>query len=159
MKNVSAVLWATFWVSVGIVLFLLFQDKLAPNSLSNVGSGKTVVLQRGLDGHYRAEGKINDLKVTFLIDTGATETSISADLAKKINAPVQGHIRIATANGDAVAQLTKLTSLSLGGIQRTNISALISPNLDSGMVLLGMNFLDKLKIEMENGVMTILDVQ
>jgi aspartyl protease family protein len=129
-----------------------------PNNIQQVGSGKTIMLQRGLDRHYRAEGKINDLKVTFLIDTGATETSISADLAKKIHAPIQGHIRIATANGDAVAQLTRLTSISLGGIERNDIPALISPGMDADMVLLGMNFLDKLKIEMENGVMTISEI-
>ena len=68
------------WVALLVVLTLFFQDKLLdrvnPNRDVQSSRGEDgrieVVLERNRMGHYVADGSINGVSVTFLLDTGAT---------------------------------------------------------------------------------------
>ena len=115
------------------------------------------MLQRGMDGHYRAEALINGVKVDVLVDTGATGMAISQKMADKLGLKSHSAIRTSTANGDSVAYMTRLESVKLGGVEAKDIAATIAPGLD-GDVLLGMSFLSRMDVRLYKGTMTIKQV-
>jgi len=94
--------------SLGLVALTIFfdgvlQSQSNPNNepeFNETDNGiKEVVLQRNRQGHYVANGTINGVPVTFLLDTGATDVAIPAAIARKAGLN-QGYIsQAATANG------------------------------------------------------------
>ena len=146
--------WLVLWLALGGGLYLFFEAKLNPNSLEKVGTGKEVKLKRDPNGHYRAEALIDGVKTTVLVDTGADDVSISQDLANRLGIRSHSAIRTQTANGDTVGYSTRLDSVKLGGIEVTNVAALIVPNLGTD-ALLGMSFLNRMDVRLYQGTMTI----
>jgi len=110
-----------------------------------------------MSGHYRAEAIINGVKVDVLVDTGATSVAISQHLANKLGIQSNVAVRTQTANGEIVAYMTRLESVKLGGIETTNVAAIITPSLEGDM-LLGMSFLSRMDVRLHKGAMTIRSV-
>lgn len=146
------------WLALAGVIVYLMDDLLNPNKSAALGEADTVVLQRGLDGHYRAEALINGHKVDVLVDTGATGVAISAQLADKLGLQSRTAVRTATANGESIAYMTRLSTVKLGGIEAKNVAALIAPGLEDD-VLLGMSFLSRMDVRLYQGTMTIKQVE
>ncbi len=142
------------WICVAAAIYYLADNVQNPNKLHALGSSEEVVLKRGLDGHYRAEALINDVKVNVLVDTGATGVAISQSVADSLNLKSITAVRTATANGDTVSYMVRLKSIKLGGIEAQNVSAMITPGL-KGDVLLGMSFLGRMDVRLYKGKMTI----
>ncbi|MDD2915514.1 MAG: retropepsin-like aspartic protease [Gallionella sp.] len=153
-KSISA---AIIWLVLSGALFYLMDSFVHPNKTAKLGTGKTVVLQRGLDSHYRTEAFINGIKVNMLVDTGATDVAISRKLADKLGLKSVSAIRTTTANGDTVAYMARLDKVKLGGIEARDVAALITPNLE-GDVLLGMSFMNRMDVHLYQGTMTITQV-
>jgi aspartyl protease family protein len=111
------------------------------------------------DGHYWVRARINGVRASFLVDTGATLTAVSAPLAQKAGLePRDGGIPvlIETANGTASTQLTTIDRLAFGNIQAGGLDAVIAPNLGNTNVL-GMNLLSRLAgWRVENGVLILV---
>lgn len=110
-------------------------------------SGGEVVLKKARDGHFWVTAAIGDKNVDFLIDTGATYTSLSDAQAREIGvtaAPEYGVVTVSTANGDIEARGGVIAQLSFGNIAVRNLRVLIAPNFGDINVL-GMNFLSSLK--------------
>jgi aspartyl protease family protein len=103
-----------------------------------------VVLERNRAGHYVASGRINDVTAEFIVDTGATDVAVSADLAAAAGLPHGPAHPIVTANGRATAYATRIARLELGGIVEHDVKASIVPNMAAIDVLLGMSFLRRL---------------
>jgi aspartyl protease family protein len=150
----NTVIVSIVWLALAGGIYYLMDGMLNPNKANILGSGGTVTLQRGMDGHYRAEALINGEKIDVLVDTGATGVAISQKVADKLHLKSQSAIRTSTANGDSVSYLTRLDSIKLGGVEARDVSALISPGLD-GEVLLGMSFLGRMDVRLYKGEMTI----
>lgn len=148
---------SAIWLCLIGAVYYLTDNIENPNKINRLGSEKEVVLKRGLDGHYRAEALINDVKVNVLVDTGATGVAISQNVADKLNLKSISAIRTETANGDSVSYLVRLKSVKLGGIEARNVSASIAPGL-TGDVLLGMSFLGRMDVRLYKGEMTIKQV-
>lgn len=153
-SNFKTIGFVAIWFLLAGALFYFFNEKYNPNTAESLGNKAEVVLQRDLSGHYRAEAIINGTKASVLVDTGATDVSISQRLADKLGIQSHAAIRMQTANGDAVAYMTRLANIKLGGIEATDVAATISPNLD-GDVLLGMSFLNRMDVRLYKGTMTI----
>jgi aspartyl protease family protein len=149
---------ATIWLALASGIYYLADGILNPNKVSVLGESRSVVLQRGLDGHYRAESLINGTKVDVLVDTGATGVAISQKIADALNLKSHDAIRTTTANGDSVAYLMRLATVKLGGVEAKNVAATIAPGLD-GDVLLGMSFLGRMDVRLFNNEMTIKQVE
>lgn len=139
---------------LGLVLYRIFDDKLHPNRADSLSSAGEVTLQRDPGGHYRAEAYINSVKTYVLVDTGATEVSISRRLAERLGLNSHVAIRTETANGATVSYATRLDSVKLGGIEEHNVAAIIVDNL-GGDALLGMSFLNRMDVRLYQGAMTI----
>ncbi len=142
------------WLTLAGALFYFFSTKLHPNTSEKLSKGSEVRLERDISGHYRAEAFINGVKTTALVDTGATDVSISQKLANKLGIQSNAAARTQTANGEAVAYMTRLASVKLGGIETTNVAAIIAPALGEDM-LLGMSFLNRVDVRLYKGTMTI----
>ena len=146
------------WLALAALIVYLVDNIQNPNKINRLGENSTVILKRGLDGHYRAEALINGEKVNVLVDTGATGVAISQSIADRLNLKSMDAIRTNTANGDSIGYMVRLKSLQLGGVNANDVSAMIAPGLD-GDVLLGMSFLGRMDVRLFNGEMTIKQVE
>lgn len=125
-----------------------------PNSHTKNGVTE-VVLRRNSQHHYVANGLINGKPVTFLVDTGATNVSISANLAAKLGLK-RGQQGIAhTANGNTTTYATTLNTLNVGDIQFTRVRASITLGMQGNEVLLGMSALKDVELIHKNGELTM----
>ena len=154
----NTIIVGIIWLGLAGVIYKLADNVINPNKVAVLGEDRTVVLQRGTDGHYRAEALINGTKVEVLVDTGATGVAISQKVADQLGLSSQAAIRTTTANGDAVSYMTRLESVKLGGVLAKDVGAMISPGLN-GEVLLGMSFLGRMDVRLFKGQMTIKQVE
>ncbi len=152
------ILLGLIWLALAGGMFYLMDGMLNPNKVAVLGEDRTVVLQRGPDGHYRAQAFINGKQVDVLVDTGATGVAISQKLADELGLTSRAAIRTATANGDTIAYMTRLATVKLGGVEAKDVAAVIAPGL-GGDVLLGMSFLSRMDVRLYKGTMTIRQVQ
>lgn len=149
---------AIVWVVLAGLLYYLAESALNPNKIHLLGEDRTVVLERGIDGHYRAQALINGTKINVMVDTGATGVAISQQVADKLGLQSRTAIRTQTANGDSVAYMTRLDSIKIGGVEAKDVSAMIAPGL-GGDVLLGMSFLGRMDVRLYKNTMTITQIE
>lgn len=98
------------------------------------------------DGHFWLRAELNGVPANFLVDTGATVTAVSSDLAAQANLhPRRGGlpISISTANGPVAAQIATADSLRFGNIAASGLDVVIAPTLGETNVV-GMNLLSRL---------------
>jgi len=145
------------WITLAGLIYYLADNIQNPNKLYRLGNDSSVVLKRGLDGHYRTEALINGEKVNVLVDTGATGVAISQSIADKLQLKSIDAVRTNTANGDSIGYMVRLESVQIGGVRAKNVAAMIAPGLD-GDVLLGMSFLGRMDVRLYKGEMTINQV-
>ena len=108
---------------------------------------------------YFAKVKFDDTtEGVFIVDTGATLISISAEFASRINHNTTGKfIKAQTANGIVSRELSRVRKVSVGQASTEGLLIGISPNgygegIDG---LLGMNFLSRFKVEFDPGSNTM----
>jgi aspartyl protease family protein len=155
----NSLIFAIAWLALAAGIYYLVDNIQNPNKAGRLGdNASTVVLKRGLDGHYRAEALINNQKVDVLVDTGATGVAISQRIADKLHLKSIDAIRTNTANGDSVGYMVRLNSVKVGGVEAKDVSAMIAPGLD-GDVLLGMSYLGRMDVRLFKNEMTIKQVE
>lgn len=100
-------------------------------------------------GMYVSSGYINNKRVKFLVDTGATLVALNRNEAKRLNIDLTAarSIIVATAAGQVPAYVVTLSKVKLGAIELTNVDAMVLTGNDPQIVLLGMSFLNRLHIE------------
>ena len=110
-----------------------------------VVAGKEMRIRKSLDGHFWVNGEINGRKIRFLIDSGATVTSISTGTAAAAEIVPSGGFPalVQTANGVVRVQRGRAERLKVGTIERRNLAVHISEAFGP-MNVLGMNFLSSL---------------
>lgn len=134
------------WIlAIALLTFLLQAwhfDREAPKLLVTDGGGE-ITIQRDYDGHFRLDGHINDVEVTFMVDTGATRIAVPAFIAAEAHMVQKAAITIHTANGPTQGYLSQIENLEFENVVLKNIPAIISPSMHQPEVLLGMNVLSK----------------
>ena len=108
-----------------------------------------VILDRNRAGHYVATAYINDQEVVAILDTGATDVSIPANIANRLNLQRGPSFEVSTANGNITVYATTIDKIQLGGITLQGIRANINPYLREQDVLLGMSFLKHLEFSQQ----------
>ncbi|MCK4709399.1 MAG: TIGR02281 family clan AA aspartic protease [Gammaproteobacteria bacterium] len=109
-------------------------------------------------GMFNTTGSINGHTIQFLVDTGATTIAMSSIEAKRLNIRyrLEGKETTArTASGIARAYLVKLKSVKIGTIEQRNVQGLVIAGAFPQQVLLGMSFLNRLKVEKTGNVMML----
>ncbi len=114
-----------------------------------------VRLESNIQGHFVADGLINGEPVTFLLDTGATDVAIPAELAEELVLARGAPVRLQTANGQTTGYRTVLDSLALGDIVLQDVRALIAPGFVGEQVLLGMSALKQLEFTQRAGTLVL----
>ncbi len=153
-KIAKMFIWITWVIALALLMFL-FQDVLDeqynPNSQPEMrltSDGKAeVTLDQNRQGHYLIRGTIDGSAVTFLLDTGATQVSVPAHIAKQLGLVAQGSYRVQTANGSITVYKTEIAQLSLGNIFLYNVTANINPAMKADEILLGMSALKRVDFQ------------
>ena len=150
----KALKMALAWVAIFAVAFVLFTFRHEFSSLGNrlyaSAVGAPVALEGGEfrvemaeDGHFWVRGKVNGESVRFLIDSGASVTTLSARTAAEAGiAPTSRRSVVNTANGQIVVSHAYAGRLEIGPIERTDFPVDISASDRTN--ILGMNFLSSL---------------
>jgi aspartyl protease family protein len=146
---------ALAWIAIfagGFVIFT-FRDDLgyvlqrlrAEATGEPVSQGAEVRIPMAIDGHFWVDARVNGKDVKFLVDSGATMTTIGRDTAESIGLEISpqrdqlvrtgaGIIRVSTARADTI---------QLGPIERRDVAVHVADNED--LNVLGMNFLSSLR--------------
>jgi len=120
------------------------------------GTGRKIVLTAELGGHFVTAGSINGNAVRFVVDTGATNVSISQADADRIGLDYKSAARgyVSTANGPVPVYRVSLGSVRIGEVQVYNVAATIVP-APMPFVLLGNSFLERFQMRRDNDLLTL----
>lgn len=143
------------WALIFAALFLAFTLKddfkaLGKRMMAELrGESKLVTvgdelrIRKSDDGHFWVDGKVNGETVAFLVDSGATVTTLSAEAAGSAGVEPSSRLRtiVSTANGQVSVARGRIR-LEVGSIQREDLPVHITNSDD--ISLLGMNFLSSL---------------
>jgi aspartyl protease family protein len=146
---------ALAWLAIfgaGFVVFT-FRDDLsylgqrlqAEATGEPVKVGGTLRIPMALDGHFWVEAVVNGQPVKFLVDSGATMTTIDQATAERAGIaidPLRTQI-VRTGNGLIRVAAGRANSISIGDIQRDSIGLHITERAEINV--LGMNFLSSLQ--------------
>lgn len=107
--------------------------------------GQELRVRRSPDGHFWVDARINGEPVRFLVDSGATTTSISRAVAERAGIePSTGFpAMVRTANGIVSVERGRAETLKVGNIERRDVAVHISEAFGD-MNVIGMNFLSSL---------------
>ena len=151
------------WIFIFALLAVFFSDQLNKQNNPNqsiittaTSDGiKSLVLQRNRQGHYIANGSINNTPVVFMLDTGATDVSIPEKISRKLNLKHGPSAIYQTANGPVKVTMTRLQKISIGEISLNNVRATINPGFHGDEILLGMSFLKHLEFSQRGNKLTL----
>jgi aspartyl protease family protein len=104
-----------------------------------------VRIRQAPDGHFWVTAEVNGEPVRFLVDSGATTTSLSRDTAERAGIePSRGFgAMVQTANGVVTVQRGRAESIEVGPIERRDVAVHISDAFGD-LNVIGMNFLSTL---------------
>jgi len=146
---------ALAWIAIfagGFVLFT-FRDNLgwvaqrlrAEATGRPVEQGQEIRIPMAIDGHFWIDGELNGVRTKFLVDSGATMTTIGRDTARRAGIEVSPRPDqiVRTGNGLIRVSTGRARSLEVGSIERRDVGLHIADN--EGINVLGMNFLSSLE--------------
>ena len=154
-KFARAATMALAWLAIfgaGFILFT-FRDDLgyvaqrlkAEATGAPVVQGREVRIPMAIDGHFWVDGSLNGRDVKFLVDSGATMTTIGRETAEAAGVQVsarRGQV-VRTGNGMLRVATGTADSLSIGSIERSDVGLHIAEHED--LNVLGMNYLSTLQ--------------
>jgi aspartyl protease family protein len=129
----------------GAALWQRVTSSISPEQPRMTGTAARIGM--GEDGHFHANTQINGHSVKFLIDSGATTSTLSRASAEAAGVTIDDTgfpVIVDTANGSISMHRARAETLIIGGISRKDVSFLVSET-DDELNLLGMNFLSSLK--------------
>src|SRR3954470_4992043 len=109
-----------------------------------VEQGRETRIPMAIDGHFWVEAELNGRPVKFLIDSGATMTTIDRETAARTGVEVSPRRDqfVPTGNGIIRVSSGRAGEIQVGGIARRDVGLQIADNDD--LNVLGMNFLSSL---------------
>ena len=143
------------WVAIfgaGFVLFT-FRDNLgwvgqrlkAEAVGTPVTEGRETRIPMAIDGHFWVDARLNGRDVKFLVDSGATTTTIDRNTAQRAGVEVSSgrdqYVR--TGNGVIRVASGRADELTVGPITRRDVALEVADNDD--LNVLGMNYLSSLR--------------
>src|SRR4051794_22488651 len=145
---------ALAWIAIfgaGFILFA-FRDnfgwvtqRLKAEAVGTpVSQGRETRIPMAIDGHFWVNAKLNGKDVKFLVDSGATMTTVDRDTAMAAGVEISPRRDqfVRTGNGIIRVSSGRAAELEVGAIERTDVGLQIAENDD--LNVLGMNFLSSL---------------
>jgi aspartyl protease family protein len=122
-------------------------------------SNRQVEIPAESDGHYYVGAEINFQAVRLMVDTGASVVALrqsDAEAAGIRVRPAEFDQPVSTANGTAYAASAELDSVSINDIEVSGVRALILPDDQLGISLLGGSFLNRLaRFQVADGTLVL----
>jgi aspartyl protease family protein len=144
----------TIWGLIGLGVFLAVQWQQARERQGRFSTrGGVIELQRAPDGHFHWPGRVNGIAVDFLVDTGATSTTLPQALADQARLTRLGSLRSDTAGGVVMGEIARADIALDGGVSFTQLRVAVLPRLSSP--LLGMDVLGRLRYSQAGGVLRL----
>lgn len=140
-------------IEMGLQATQSFNANYSAPKAQPASTNKVAKILRGNNGMYHTPGFINGVAVNFLVDTGASQVAMSEQVAKRIGLLYElngQRVGVNTAAGVATAYALPLNKVKVGDIELTNIEALVIKGAGPTEVLLGMSFLNRVKM-VDNG--------
>jgi len=142
------------WVAIfaaGFVLFT-FRDnfgwvaqRLKAEAVGTpVQQGRETRIPMAIDGHFWVDAKVNGEPVRFLIDSGATMTTIDRQTARRVGVAVSPRADQVVRTGNGIVRVSsgRAEQIEVGGIARNDLGLQIAEH--DNLNVLGMNFLSSL---------------
>lgn len=107
--------------------------------------GQSIRVPMALDGHFWVDAEVNGVSVKFLVDSGATMTTVGAATAVETGLtalPGRGQM-VRTGNGVIRVGRARADTIDVEGMQRRDMTVFVADNDDINV--LGMNWLSTLK--------------
>lgn len=146
---------ALAWVAIfgaGFILFT-FRDDLgyvaerikSEATGAPVQDGRELRIPMAIDGHFWVEGSVNGTPVKFLVDSGATMTTIGRQTAEAASVDISQRRdqSVRTGNGMVRVSSGRANSLTIGPIERKGVGLHVADQSD--LNVLGMNYLSSLQ--------------
>ena len=146
---------ALAWIAIFAAGFVLFtyrddfgwvaQRLRAEATGEPVARGREIRIPMAIDGHFWIAGELNGFRVKFLVDSGATMTTIGRDIAERAGVQVSARPDqiVRTGNGLIRVSSGRAERLTIGPIERRDVAMHVADNAD--LNVLGMNFLSSLQ--------------
>ena len=102
-------------------------------------------IRQASDGHFWVDAQVNGETVRFLVDSGATTTSLSRATAERVGIRPSGGFQamVQTANGVVMVDRGRADTIRVGPITREDVAVHVSDAFGD-MNVIGMNFLSTL---------------
>ena len=145
---------AAAWVVIfaaGFVLFTFRDDfgylaeRLKAEAIGTpVNEGRETRIPMAIDGHFWVHATLNGQDVRFLVDSGATMTTIDRATAMKAGVPISPKADefVRTGNGIIRVSSGRADEIAIGKLVRRNVGLQVADNDD--LNVLGMNYLSSL---------------
>jgi aspartyl protease family protein len=145
---------AAAWVGIFGLGFLIFSFRSDFTALGSrlkaeaigtpIQQGEQLRIPKADDGHFWVEASVNGHATPFMVDSGASITTISKPIADQ--AGVETGFRVAkveTANGAVLMRMAYADQFQVGQIARSDFAVFVNEHDDANV--LGMNFLSSLQ--------------
>lgn len=119
---------------------------------------RQVVIRKNNADQYMVNGSINGQSVQFLVDTGATAVAMNEMDARRLGLQyrIDGtEAQVVTASGVAKSWKVTLDSVKVGEISVSNVEAVVVQGGFPTQVLLGMTYLNHVKLQEQNSVLML----
>lgn len=145
-----ALAWIVIFAA-GFVLFTFRDDfgwvaqRLKAEAVGTpVLEGRETRIPMAVDGHFWVEAKLNGEPVKFLVDSGATMTTVGRATAMRAGVAVSPRADqfVRTGNGIIRVARGRADEIEVGGITRRDVGVQVAEN--DNLNVLGMNFLSSL---------------
>jgi aspartyl protease family protein len=153
-RAAKLVTMALAWIVIfaaGFVLFTFRDDfgylaqRLKAEAIGTpVSQGRETRIPMAIDGHFWVNAKLNGRDVKFLVDSGATMTTVDRATANAAGIDVSPRRDqfVRTGNGIIRVSSGRADELSVGNIVRRDVGVQVADNDD--LNVLGMNYLSTL---------------
>jgi aspartyl protease family protein len=145
------------WVIIATFLFVGYSYRYELASIKNRVIGELLPHRADIEGgearfranengHFVVEAHINGNPIRFLVDTGASDVTLSPADARRLGINLETlnfNRRYATANGVVFGAPIRLDKIEIGPIAVRNVRASVN-GADMRRSLLGMSFLERL---------------
>ncbi len=139
----------------GIALTLPLVAK--PPAAARPGGSDALTLSADAHGQFFASGAVNGRPVRFVVDTGATLTTLSRAEARRIGIAYRDGVptQATTVNGVVNAWRVSLDAVRVGGATVRDVDALVVENDALPVGLLGMSFLDRFDMRTQGSTLVL----
>ena len=153
-RGAQAATMLVAWLAIfgaGFVLFTFRDDfgwvaqRLRAEATGEpVERGREIRIPMAIDGHFWVDAELNGEKVKFLIDSGATMTTIGRQTARRAGVAISPDATqvVRTGNGFIRMWSGRVDRLEIESLERRNVGVHVAAN--DNLDVLGMNFLSSL---------------